>query len=83
LVEKKTGLDGNRTLIQGGFCGWCRAGSIFAHDILRNLAQGSAVEKVNGEAVAAVYDRRVSYCAMANCSVVIDRRYNFVRPDKA
>src|SRR6188472_3018230 len=33
LVEKKTGLDGNRTLIQGGFFAWCRAGSIFAQDI--------------------------------------------------
>jgi len=33
LVEKKTGFDGNRTLIQGGFCAWCRAGSIFAQDI--------------------------------------------------
>src|SRR5215475_4352604 len=33
LVEKKTGFDGSRTLIQGGFCDWCRAGSIFAHDI--------------------------------------------------
>src|SRR5690349_4160056 len=33
LVEKKTGFDGNRTLIQDGLCGWCSAGSIFAHDI--------------------------------------------------
>jgi len=33
LVEKKTGLDGNRTLIQGGFCPWCNEGSIFAHDM--------------------------------------------------
>jgi len=33
LVEKKTGFDGSRTLIQGGFCAWCRAGSIFAQDI--------------------------------------------------
>jgi len=33
LVEKKTGLDGNRTLIQGGFCAWCNAGSIFAQDM--------------------------------------------------
>src|SRR5437762_9114875 len=35
LVEKKTGFDGSRTLIQGGFCVWCRAGSIFAQDISR------------------------------------------------
>jgi hypothetical protein len=33
LVEKKTGLDGKRTLIQGGFRPWCRAGSIFAQDM--------------------------------------------------
>jgi len=33
LVEKKTGFDGSRTLIQGGFCAWCKAGSIFAQDI--------------------------------------------------
>src|ERR1700757_5190872 len=33
LVEKKTGFDGSRTLIQGGFRVWCRAGSIFAQDI--------------------------------------------------
>src|SRR5437764_335839 len=33
LVEKKTGLEGSRTLIQGGFCALCKPGSIFAHDI--------------------------------------------------
>src|SRR5437764_11074996 len=33
FVEKKTGFDGSRTLIQGGFWAWCRAGSIFAQDI--------------------------------------------------
>src|SRR3954462_3366527 len=33
FVEKKTGFEGSRTLIQGGFCAWCRAGSIFAQDI--------------------------------------------------
>jgi hypothetical protein len=37
LVEKKTGLEGNRTFIQGGFCAWCRAGSILAQDIFRQL----------------------------------------------
>src|SRR3954467_15823927 len=37
LVEKKTGFDGNRTLIQGGFCVWCNAGSILAHDIAQKL----------------------------------------------
>src|SRR5204862_3088005 len=34
LVEKKTGFDGNRTLIQDGLCAWCSAGSIFAQDML-------------------------------------------------
>src|SRR5213078_5037468 len=34
LVEKKTGFDGSRTLIHGGFCAWCNAGSIFMQDIL-------------------------------------------------
>src|SRR5213595_3127021 len=33
LVEKKTGFEGSRTLIQGGFCAWCRAGSIFTQDM--------------------------------------------------
>jgi hypothetical protein len=33
LVEKKTGFEGKRTLIQGGFCAWCKAGSILTHDI--------------------------------------------------
>jgi hypothetical protein len=36
LVEKKTGFDGNRTLIQGGFCSWCNAELIFAQDIEQN-----------------------------------------------
>src|ERR1043166_3740409 len=36
LVEKKIGFDGNRTLIQGGFCAWCNVGSIFAQDINSN-----------------------------------------------
>src|SRR6266567_9389890 len=33
LVEKKTGFDGRRTLIQGGFCTWCSAESIFTQDM--------------------------------------------------
>jgi len=41
LVEKKTGFDGNRTLIQGGFCAWCKAGSIFAHDIEQKLQRSN------------------------------------------
>jgi hypothetical protein len=40
LVEKKIGFDGNRTLIQGGFRAWCKAGSIFAQDMFAlTLAQ--------------------------------------------
>src|SRR5277367_3283835 len=33
FVEKKTGLEGNRTLIQSGFLAWCNVGSIFEQDI--------------------------------------------------
>src|SRR6478672_11381077 len=36
FVEKKTGFEGNRTLIQGGFCAWCKAGSIFAQDMVED-----------------------------------------------
>jgi hypothetical protein len=46
LVEKKTGFDGNRTLIQGGFCAWCRAGSIFAQDISKKSYNVKNVTKV-------------------------------------
>src|SRR5476651_1182524 len=37
LVEKKTGFEGRRTLIHGGFCAWCNAGSIFAQDMMAKL----------------------------------------------
>src|SRR2546428_11633544 len=33
LVEKNTGFEGRRTLIQGGLCAWGSAGSIFAQGI--------------------------------------------------
>jgi hypothetical protein len=46
LVEKKTGLDGSRTLIQDGFCAWCRAGSIFAQDISNKSYNVKKVTKV-------------------------------------
>ena len=46
LVEKKTGFDGSRTLIQGGFCAWCNAGSIFAQDISRKSYNVKRVTKV-------------------------------------
>jgi hypothetical protein len=36
LVEKKTGFDGSRTLIQGGFWAWCGAESVFAQDMAEN-----------------------------------------------
>jgi hypothetical protein len=39
LVEKKTGFDGRRTLIQGGFRAWCRLGSIFAQDIANEISE--------------------------------------------
>src|ERR1700738_4880399 len=42
LVEKKTGFDGKRTLIQDGLCDWCRAGSIFAQDIVEESNATSA-----------------------------------------
>jgi hypothetical protein len=42
LVEKKTGCEGSRTLIQGGLWAWCNAGSIFAQDI----EKGYNVKKV-------------------------------------
>src|SRR5438876_5599304 len=46
LVEKKTGFDGNRTLIHGGFCAWCRAGSILAQDISKKSYNVKNVTKV-------------------------------------
>jgi hypothetical protein len=47
LVEKKTGFDGSRTLIQGGFCAWCRAGSIFAQDISKKVTTLKMLQKLN------------------------------------
>jgi hypothetical protein len=52
LVEKKTGFDGNRTLIQGGFCAWCRAGSIFAQDISNKSYNVKNVTKVKSLRIA-------------------------------
>src|SRR5437762_12673317 len=51
FVEKKTGFDGSRTLIQGGFCARWSAGSIFAQDIVSTLTHRRSVEKLK------------SYCA--------------------
>src|SRR6478736_8493350 len=45
FVEKKTGFDGNRTLIQGGFCAWCNAGSIFAQDMNMKLQPLKKLQK--------------------------------------
>src|SRR5436190_16105147 len=42
LVEKKTGLEGNRTLIQGGFCAWCKVGSSFVHGMMRKANRSRA-----------------------------------------
>ena len=52
LVEKKTGFDGNRTLIQGGFCAWCRAGSILAQDISNKSYNVKNVTKVKSLGIA-------------------------------
>jgi hypothetical protein len=49
FVEKKTGLEGSRTLIQGGFCAWCRAGSTFAQDISNKSYNVKKVTKVKSE----------------------------------
>ena len=46
LVEKKTGFDGSRTLIHGGFCVWCNVGSIFAQDISSESYNVTKVTKV-------------------------------------
>jgi hypothetical protein len=47
LVEKKTGFDGSRTLIQGGFRAWCNAGSIFAQGISMKLQPLKKLQKLN------------------------------------
>src|SRR5580765_7308133 len=52
LVEKKTGFDGNRTLIQDGFFAWCRAGSIFAQDISKKSYNVRNVTKVKSLRIA-------------------------------
>ena len=44
LVEKKTGLEGSRTLIQSGFFSTCRAGSIFAQDMVVVSMHAAGVE---------------------------------------
>jgi hypothetical protein len=46
LVEKKTGLDGSRTLIQAGLCAWCNAGSLFVQDISKKVTRYGQVTKV-------------------------------------
>src|SRR6266404_39650 len=51
LVEKKTGFDGNRTLIQGGFCAWCKAES-FSHDIAKKSYNVKNVTKVKSLRIA-------------------------------
>jgi len=46
LVEKKTGFDGNRTLIQGGFFAWCSAGSILAQDMAKKFTTLKGLQKL-------------------------------------
>src|SRR4029434_241468 len=52
LVEKKTGFDGRRTLIQAGFCRWCSAGSIFE--------QGMCAERLVADAAKSIRDPEIS-----------------------
>jgi hypothetical protein len=54
LVEKKTGFDGNRTLIQDGFFAWCRVGSILAQDISKKSYNVKNVTKVKSLRIALI-----------------------------
>ena len=76
LVEKKTGLDGRRTLIQGGLVAWCKDGSIFAQDIAGRLVSTHSKSKRRARG--------------GRCSLIPEERnlvppvsYNFVRPESA
>src|SRR5437762_13902622 len=74
FVEKKTGFDGSRTLIQGGFCARWSAGSIFTQDIVSTLAHRRSVEKL----------KRYNACKplhLFNASTL--RHHSFVRPESA
>src|SRR5215469_2789867 len=57
LVEKKTGFDGSRTLIHGGFCAWCRAGSIFGQDISEKVTVLKRLQKLNRDATHSIQQR--------------------------
>ena len=48
-MEKKTGLEGNRTLIHSGFLDWCNDGSIFEQDISAAKLPAQATEINHGE----------------------------------
>ena len=50
LVEKKTGLDGSRTLIHGGFWVRCNAGSIFAQDMAKKVTTLQKLQKLKRSA---------------------------------
>jgi hypothetical protein len=52
LVEKKTGFDGSRTLIHGGLCAWCNAGSIFAQDIQQSYNVKKVTKVKSSDATA-------------------------------
>lgn len=54
FVEKKTGFDGNRTLIQDGFFAWCSAGSILAQDISKKSYNVKNVTKVKSLRIALI-----------------------------
>ena len=50
LVERKTGLDGSRTLIHGGFWVRCNAGSIFAQDMAKKVTTLQKLQKLKRSA---------------------------------
>ncbi|MDQ2823827.1 MAG: hypothetical protein M3R29_00045 [Verrucomicrobiota bacterium] len=79
LVEKKTGFDGKRTLIQGGFCDWWRAGSIFAQDIEVKITE----RKIEKQTVVAAAVLSVRIAAEISSAARDGGSYNFVLPDRA
>src|SRR5215475_10776993 len=77
LVEKKTGFDGSRTLIQGGLCAWCKAGSILAQDISSKSYNVKTVTKVKlpGAMLNSLRDPRSPHyiaCTDPKSSVCLD-----------
>jgi hypothetical protein len=95
LVEKKTGFDGNRTLIHGGFCAWCKAGSIFAQDISNksyNVKNVTKVKSLGGmlnffsraalSASRCAAAQTISVCVASALTVKSHRDPDFVLPQR-